>query len=71
MPAQMPAAQAPLTADLPSAEGPPTAGKRPSNPVNRSETAAVRRNAKPQRQQAFSLKNWLQQLGIFPRNTRG
>jgi hypothetical protein len=69
MPAtQMPATQTPLAADLPA--GPPTAGKpaRPPNPANRSET---RRNTQPQRQHAFSLKNWLQQLGILPRETRG
>jgi len=37
----------------------------------RSETRAVRRNAQPQPEQAFSLKNWLQQLGTRPRDTRG
>jgi hypothetical protein len=70
---QMPAAPAPLAADLPSAEGAPApaVSKRPSNLATRSETVAVRRNAQPQRQHAFSLKNWLQQLGILPRNTRG
>src|SRR5262249_50812804 len=68
---QMPTAQAPVAADLPSAEGPPTAPKHPSNPANRSETSTARRNNQPHRQQAFSLKNWLQQLGILPRNTRG
>jgi len=75
MPAtQMPAAQVPLAADLPSAEGAPApaASKpaRPSNLANRGETPAVRRNGQPQRQHAFSLKNWLQQLGILPRNRR-
>ncbi len=73
--AQMPAAQAPLAADLPSGEGasaPPAAKPaRLSNLANRSAVPAVRRNAQPQRQQASPLKNWLQQLGIFPRNTRG
>ena len=72
---QMAAAAAPLAADPPSAEGAPapTASKpaRPANLANRSENAAVRRNAQSQRQHAFSLKNWLQQLGILPRNTRG
>jgi hypothetical protein len=70
---QMPAAQVPLAPDPPSADGPPAAGRpaRHSNPANRSETRAVRRNAQPQRQHAFSLKNWLQQLGILSRNTRG
>jgi hypothetical protein len=72
---QMAAAAVPLAADPPSAEGAPapTASKpaRPANLANRSENAAVRRNAQSQRQHAFSLKNWLQQLGILPRNTRG
>jgi hypothetical protein len=71
---QMAAAAVPPAADPPSAEGaPPTASKpaRPANLANRSENAAVRRNAQSQRQHAFSLKNWLQQLGILPRNTRG
>jgi hypothetical protein len=69
----MPAAQAPVAPDPPSAEGPPAAGRpaRPSNLANRRETAAARRSAQAQRQHAFSLKNWLQQLGILPRNTRG
>ncbi len=76
MPAtQVPATRVPVAGDLPSAEGAqgPTASKpaRPSNLANRSETRAVRRNAQPQRQHAFSLKNWLQQLGVLPRNTRG
>src|SRR5260370_68004 len=67
------AAQAPLAPDPPSADGPPAAGRpaRHSNLTNRSETAAGRRNAQAQRQHEFSLKNWLQQLGILPRNTRG
>jgi hypothetical protein len=70
---QMPAAQVPLAPDPPSADGPPAAGRpaRHTNLANRSETAAVRRNAQAQRQHAFSLKNWLQQLGILSRNTRG
>ena len=72
---QMAAAPVPLAADPPSAEGAPapTASKpaRPTNLANRSENPAVRRNTQPQRQHAFSLKNWLQQLGILPRNTRG
>jgi hypothetical protein len=69
----MSAAQAPLAADPPSGDGPPAAGRpvRHSNLANRGETRAVRRNAQPQRQHAFSLKNWLQQLGILSRNTRG
>jgi hypothetical protein len=70
---QMPAAQVPLAPDPSSADGPPAASRpaRHSNLANRSETAAVRRNAQAQREHAFSLKNWLQQLGILPRNTRG
>jgi hypothetical protein len=72
MPAvQTPAAPTPPAADPPSAEGPPPAAKRSSNPANRSETAAARRHAQLQRQHAFSLKNWLQQIGILPRNPRG
>jgi len=74
------------TVDRPSAEGPPapasTAHKRPSDPKTlaghsgapteaRSEKHAVRRNTQPQPEQAFSLKNWLQQLGTRPRNTGG
>jgi hypothetical protein len=72
---QMAAAPVPPAADPPSADGAPapTASKpaRPANLANRSENPAVRRNAQPQRQHAFSLKNWLQQLGILPRSTRG
>jgi hypothetical protein len=72
---QMAAAAVPLAADPPSAEGAPApaASKpaRPPNLANRGENPAVRRNVRPQRQQAFSLKNWLQQHGILPRNTRG
>jgi hypothetical protein len=71
--AQVPAAQVPLAPDPPSADGPPAASRpaRHSNPANRTDPAAVRRNAQAQRQHAFSLKNWLQQLGILARNTRG
>jgi hypothetical protein len=72
---QMAAAPVPLAADPPSAEGAPApaASKpaRPPNLANRGENPAVRRNVRPQRQEAFSLKNWLQQHGILPRNTRG
>lgn len=69
----MPAAQVPFAPDPPSADAPPAAGRpaRHSNLANRSDTHAVRRNAQAQRQHAFSLKNWLQQIGILPRNTRG
>jgi hypothetical protein len=67
MTTQTAAAQAPSPADPPSAEGPSTARKH-----TRSDAPAVRRNAQPQQHQnAFSLKNWLQQLGIRPHNTRG
>jgi len=79
LPAQMLAAQAPLAAALPSDErGPtpsPTAIKpaRPSNPANRSHTPGVRQNALQHQQDEFSLKNWLEKLGLVsrPRNTRG
>lgn len=79
--ARIPAAQA---ADPPSPESspapPPVARKqgRPSYLANLAgrngtrESQSARRNAQPQPQQAFSLKNWLQQqLGIRPHNTRG
>jgi hypothetical protein len=72
---QMATAAVPLAADPASAEGAPApaASKpaRPPNLANRGENPAVRRNVRPQRQEAFSLKNWLQQHGILPRNTRG
>jgi len=64
----VPAAQAPSVADPPSAAGPPTSTARKHM---RSEAIATRRNARSQRQHEFSLKNWLQQLGILQRNTRG
>jgi hypothetical protein len=66
--AQIPAAQAPSVADPPSAAGPPTSTARKHM---RGEAIAARRNARSQRQHDFSLKNWLQQLGILQRNTRG
>jgi hypothetical protein len=63
------AAHAPSAAAVPSGEGPvasaPTARKHA-----RSETAATRRSAQPS-EPAFSLKDWLQQLGIVPPSTRG
>jgi hypothetical protein len=72
---EMAAAAAAPAADPPAAEGAPApaASKpaRPPNLANRGENPAVRRNVRPQRQEAFSLKNWLQQHGILPRNTRG
>jgi hypothetical protein len=71
--AEVPAAQVPLAPDPRSADGPPAASRPPrhSNLANRSETGAVRRSAQAQRQHEFSLKNWLQQIGILPRSTRG
>ena len=47
------------------------AGRSGAHTEARSETHALRRNAQPQPEQAFSLKNWLQQLGTRPRNTGG
>src|SRR5262249_38137132 len=82
--AEGPPAQAPLAADRPPAGGPQTASlTAPKQGANlggqggvragaRNEPPAARRNAHPQPQEAFSLKNWLQQqLGIRPHNTRG
>jgi hypothetical protein len=82
--AEGPPAQVPVAADKPPAGGPQTASltapKHGANLVGhggvragaRNETPAARRNAHPQPQEAFSLKNWLQQqLGIRPHNTRG
>jgi hypothetical protein len=82
--AEGPSAQAPLAADGPPTGGPQTASltgpKHGANLVGhggvragaRNETPAARRNTHPQPQEAFSLKNWLQQqLGIRPHNTRG
>jgi hypothetical protein len=67
--AQTPAAHAPSAAAPPSADGsaasPPSARKHA-----RSETAAARRSAQ-RNEHAFSLRDWLQQIGIVPRNTRG
>lgn len=67
---QIPAAQAPSVADPPSAAGPP-APPATERKHMRGEAIAARRNARSQRQREFSLKNWLQQLGILQRNTRG
>jgi len=72
-------------ADQPFAEGPQATARRrvrPSYLSNlarrsgaradaRSETHAVRQNAQQQPLQTFSLKDWLQQLGMRPRNTGG
>ncbi len=67
--AQTPAAHPPSAAAAPpSADGPaaPPAARKHA----RGETAAARRNAQ-RNEHAFSFKDWLQQLGIVPRNTRG
>jgi len=77
MTTQTPDAQTPVATDLPPSEGSPAASPtatkpaHPSNQANRTEAPVVRRNARAHRQSEFSLKNWLQQLGILPRNTRG
>jgi hypothetical protein len=68
---QSPAAQAPSAADPPSAEVPPPTPSAARKRTTRSEAAAARRLARSQRQREFSLKNWLQQLGIVSRSTRG
>jgi hypothetical protein len=65
---QVSAAQAPSAADPASAESPPAPAST-TRKHTRSEAPSVRRNA--QRQHEFSLKNWLQQLGVLPRNARG
>jgi hypothetical protein len=67
--AQTSAAQEPSAVEPPFAESspaPPSAARKHA----RSETAAVHRNAQ-RRQHEFSLKDWLQQIGILPHNTRG
>jgi hypothetical protein len=82
--AQIPATQTPLPADPSPAGGLRTtsltvpkhganlAGHGGARAGARNETPASRRGAQPQPQEAFSLKNWLQQqLGIRPHNTRG
>jgi hypothetical protein len=69
---QASAAQAPSAADPAAGEGPPAASAAPASMTHkhaRSEAPASRRNA--QHRQEFSLKNWLQQLGVLPRNARG
>ncbi len=69
MSGQTAAAQGPSAIEPPSAESspaPPSAARKHA----RSETAAVHRNAQ-RRQHEFSLKDWLQQIGILPHNTRG
>jgi hypothetical protein len=75
-------AERPSTEGLPAPASTAHKHERPSDPKTlaghsgtraeaRSGTRAVRRNAQPQPEQAFSLKNWLQQLGTRPRNTGG
>ena len=79
---QVPTAERPSAEGPPAPASTAHKHERPSDPKTlaghsgtrveaRSETRAVRRNAQPQPQQAFSLKNWLQQLGTRPRNTGG
>jgi hypothetical protein len=68
MTAQTSAARAPSAA-APSTEG-PAASPPSARKHARSETAAAHRSTQPS-EPAFSLKDWLQQLGIVPRNTRG
>jgi hypothetical protein len=67
---RIPAAQAPAVADPASAAGTP-APLATARKHMRSEAVAARRNARSQRQNDFSLKSWLQQIGILQRNTRG
>lgn len=68
MTAQTPA-HPPTAFARPSAEG-PGASPPPARKHARSETAAARRSAQ-RSEHGFSLKDWLQQLGVVPRNTRG
>lgn len=69
MTAQTSAAQGPSAIEPPSAEGPPGP---PSAARRHARSETVRRNVqrRQQRQHALSLKDWLQQIGILPRNTR-
>jgi hypothetical protein len=67
--APTPAAHAPSAAAPPSADG-PAASPPSARKHARSETAAARRSAQ-RNEHAFSLRDWLQQIGIVPRNTRG
>ena len=66
--AELSAAQAPSAIGQPAAESPP-APPHAARKHARSETT-VRRNAQ-RRQREFSLKDWLQQIGILPHDTRG
>jgi transcription termination factor Rho len=63
---QTPAVQAPVATDLPRAEGSPAASSAPTRPVGPSN----HRNAQRHRQNEFSLKNLLEQLGIVQRHSR-
>jgi hypothetical protein len=64
--AQIPAARAPSAAAPPSTE--PAAS--PARKHARGDTAAARRSAQ-RSERVFSFKDWLQQIGIVPRDTRG
>jgi hypothetical protein len=65
--AQTPAARAPSAAAPPSTEGPAAS---PARKHARGETAAARRSAQ-RSEHVFSFKDWLQQIGIVRRDTRG
>lgn len=65
--AQTPAARAPSAAAPPSTEGPAAS---PTRKHARGDTAAARRSAQ-RSERVFSFKDWLQQIGIVPRDTRG
>jgi hypothetical protein len=64
--AQAPAARAPVATDLPRVEASPAASSAPTKPAG----PANRRNAQRHRQDEFSLKNLLEQLGIVSRPSR-
>jgi hypothetical protein len=66
--AQTPASRAPSAAAPPATEGP--AASAASRKHARGETAAARRSAQ-RNERVFSFKDWLQQIGIVPRDTRG
>jgi hypothetical protein len=68
--AQTTAAHAPSAATPPSSDGPAASPPPAARKHARSEVAATRRSAQPS-EPAFLLKDWLQQLGIVSRNTRG
>jgi hypothetical protein len=54
-------------AGRPDAESPPA----PSAPPQKRAVHRSAQRQQQQSQQAYPLKNWLQQIGILPRNTRG